>query len=144
MKRVFDDPKKIYAYKTQVTKEKSLEEAQKILEKFNCMGFQYSRAPYSNEAAIKFLVKAKWGDVLIRIDIPAIYRKYKDGTEKYLENESYRYLILLLKAKFALLEIEPIEKVFFLDSITKDGKKMEEILLNDSNLPKLLENNPES
>lgn len=122
----------IFAYRTTVTPEKSIEEIKKNLKKYGCQGFQYTEHPDTNQKAIRFYVPSDTGRLLVHLDIPEIHEKMISGKTKYLEKESYRALVLIVKAKLNLIELgEPIEEVFLLNMITPDGKMLKNILTKD-------------
>lgn len=131
--KLIREPKKIFAYKTQVSTEKSLEEIRKMLNKYECRGFGFIENPENpKEKVVMFQIPMKNGSYSsIRMAIPEVWVKLRTK-EKYLEKVSYRYLVLLLKAKLNQVELgEPIEEVFLLDMITQDGKKMRELIIKD-------------
>lgn len=138
--KLIRDKKRIYAYNTQVKPEKSIEEIKRNLKKYGCQGYQYTEHPDSNEKAIRFYIPTPQGRLLIHIEIPEIHEKKKSGKTEYLENESFRALVLIIKAKLNLVELgEPIEEVFLLNMVTPDGKLLKDVITPD--LPLLARNN---
>lgn len=130
--KLIREKNRIYAYKTQVTPEKSIEEVKKNLKKYGCQGFQYAEHPDTNQKIIRFYIPTPNGRLLIHVDIPEIHEKMKSGTIRYLENESYRALVLIMKAKLNLVELgEPIEEVFILNMVSPDGKLLKDVLMKD-------------
>ena len=122
--------RQIYAYRTPVTRGKSIDEVRGILRKFGCKGFQLTEVP-DGSAYIRFLMPTPVGNIPVHVDIPEIRIRQKKGT-KYLEKESYRALVLILKAKFNLVELgEPIQEVFFLNAVTPDGHLLKEKMMSD-------------
>lgn len=121
----------IYAMGTQKTKAESLDEAEKfITDKFFGSGFMYVNHPSGTERFIIFGLEIKHGGemitVPIRIDIPFIYLKLANNRERYLENESYRTLILQLKARLTLMETGGSKKrVFLPDIVDKNYKRLD-------------------
>jgi hypothetical protein len=144
MKIIRKSTDQVYAYGTRVTPTQSLEEARRIITKFNAIGFNFTDDPILKIKFIAFMIETqRFGTIPIRVEIPEIFVKNKQtGQTRYLERESYRALILLLKAKLTEIECgKSPESVFLLDAITNDGKPLLERLSSDSSIPKLLAKN---
>lgn len=119
----------IYALGTSKSVSASIEQAKKIiLNDFKGSGFIYVDHPNGLEKYIIFGIPINQdGSTVtapIRIDIPDIYEK-QVRKEVYREKESYRALVLILKAKLILMENgEPKEKVFYLDQVDKKNNRL--------------------
>lgn len=110
-----EETNRIYAYRTDISTTRSIEEVRHILDKFGAKAFAFATYPEKEEEYIGFLLETKFGKLQVRIDIPRIYLKNSANPRgKYLEKESYRALVLLVKAKLQQIDLgEPIEVVFF-------------------------------
>jgi len=143
MKVIKQRAEQVYAYGTKVSKTSTIEEVRKILEKFDAVGFNYVEDPIHDEKSIAFFLKTqRFGLMPVRINIPEIYLKSKRNgkPDTYLERESYRALVLLLKSRLTEIELgESIEAVFLLDMVTAgQGTVRDRLLGQNSELPKLL------
>jgi len=99
----------IYAYGTNVTVSRSIEEIRGLLRKYGAKGFAHVISPNSEQGAyIAFIIPTKLGDVPVRIVVPSIYLN-----GRFRELESYRAAVLIIKSKFLEIELgEPAEQVF--------------------------------
>jgi len=114
MKIQRNDAKQIYAFNTKVKVTDSIEEVQHILSKFNFKGFGWMNNPVTGEMFIAFLMDVNGIDVPVRIDVPQIYYK-----GKYLEKESFRALVILVKSKITQIDLGESKEIVFLPNIPR-------------------------
>lgn len=133
------DTKQVYAYGTSVTVTQSLEEIKRILKKFNSEGFQFTEDPFTKEIYITFLINSKHiGLIPIRIYLPRIYLDTQRIKMRFLEKESFRVLVLILKAKLQLFELgESIENIFLPNILINKTELLGEVMVKD-HLPALV------
>ena len=120
-----DDVKKlrtsdfIFEFVDKEEKDKCIE-LKKFIEKYNGKGWIHAIKP-NGDAFIGFIIDmGHYKDVPVRMEVPRIY--YRD---KYLEKESYRALLLIVKSKMVEIETgEPIERVFLANIPTQFRTQM--------------------
>jgi hypothetical protein len=125
------DPKQVYAYATNVTVSQTIEEIRKLLLKYNAKGFAHVVSPNPAEGVfVAFALVTKQGEFTVRVNVPSIFIK-----GRYLERESYRAALLIIKSKFIEIDMgEPAELVFLGNM---PGSQREKLLPHVDELPML-------
>ena len=123
MKIVYDNSKKIYAYRTTVSKYKSMADIRELLEKFGAKGWVEIDHPAQNIKIIQFQIKDLSNSfATVHFEVPEVYYKNKKiNKEVYLENESYRLLYIIIKTKLLLAEYTDVLEAFLPNLLMENG-----------------------
>lgn len=130
MKIIKEKTEQIFAYRTPVSVSRSIDEIKHNLEKHRCLWIGDLQNPYTREKFISFTIPTKIGDIPVRIDVPEIWYK-----QRYLERESYRALVLLVKSKLVQVELGEPLGVVFLPNVA--AKYVQELLPEPKDVPLL-------
>lgn len=97
----------IYAYHTQVNPDKSIADIKRLVTKYKCKGWMDAHDPKTNDQIIAFQIPTEYGDLTVRFPLKQVFLK-----GKYLENESYRLLLMEIKTRLALSKLSGFFEAF--------------------------------
>ena len=121
---IYHDRRKVFAYRTTVLPEKSISDIKKLIKKHGCKGWLEATHPVTNETVIQFQVPNTRGSYnTVQFNLKKVYLQNTRGI-RYLENESYRLLFLIIKSKILVSQYTSFIAGFMSNLLLEDNRTL--------------------